>query len=176
MRHCAEYLLVATLSKVVAIETKEGAQLVVLVEPDSQCVSDCRFSSAGSTVEPEDGRSIRVWIERPLLDLGENLNAGAIETLLRGVVTSAMCIGQAVQLWIRSETDIGGEDDEKLPELSGSSIIRVSTENTCCVKLQLTTVVLIEVTLNIVKDRVVDANIMGVGEKLRTCCRHGELV
>ena len=98
-------------------------------------MSDCRFSSAGSTIEPEDGRSIRVWAARPLLDLGEDLNAGAGETLLRGNVTSAMCIGQAVQLCIRSETYIGGEDGEKLPKLSGSSIIRISTENTCCVEL-----------------------------------------
>ena len=87
-----------------------------------------------------------------------------------------MRIGQAVQLCIRSETYIGGEDGEKLPKLSGSSIIRISIEGTCCVKLQLTTVVLIEVTLNILNDRVVDANIMGVGEEMRTWCRHSELV
>jgi len=162
----------AALSKVVAIETKERAQFVVLIEPDGQGVSNCRFASAGSTVEPEDGWSIRVWTARPLLDLGENFNAGTSETLLRGVVTSAMCVSQSIQLWIRSETHIDGEDDEKLPKLSGSSIIRVSTESTCCVGLQLTTVVLIKVTMNILKDRVVDAKMMGVGEELRACCRH----
>jgi len=161
----------AALCKVVAIETKERAQFIAVIKPDSQCVSDCRFSSAGSTVKPEDGLSIGVWTTRPILDLGENLNAGAGETLLRGVITSAMCISQSIQLWIRSETHIGGEDDEKLPKLSGSSIIRISTES-ICVQLQLTTVVLIEVTMNILKDRVVQVNIMGVGEELRTCCRH----
>ena len=179
MRHCTEYLLVAALSKVATIETKEGAQFVVLIETDGQCVSDCRFSSAGGTIEPKDGGSIRVWTARPLLDLGEDLDAGAGETLLRGDVTSAMCIGQAVQLWIRSETYIGAKDDEKLPELSGSSssIIRISTESTCCViEPQLTTVVLIEVTLNILKDRVAQVNIMGVWEELRTWCRHSEFV
>jgi len=177
VRHCAEYLLVAALSKVVTIETKERAQFVVLIEPDGQGVSDCRLSSAGSTVEPEDGWSIRVWTARPLLDLGEDLNAGASETLLRGVITSAVCIGQAIQLWIGSETYIGGEDDENLPKLSGSSIIRVSTESTCYLKLRLTTVVLVGVTMNILKDRVVQVNITGVREELRTCCRHSsELV
>ena len=139
-------------------------------------MSDCRFSSSGSTVEPEDGWSIRVWTVRPLLDLGKDLNASAGETLLRGVITSAMCIGQAIQLWIRSETHIGGEDDEKLPKLSGPLIIRVRTESICCVKLQLTTVVLVGVTLNILNDRVVHAKITGVGEELRTCCRHSEPV
>jgi hypothetical protein len=69
-------------------------------------VSDCRFSSAGSTVEPEDGLSIRVWTARPLLDLGEKLDTGASETLLRGVVTSSMCIGQAIQLWTQDQKHI----------------------------------------------------------------------
>ena len=87
-----------------------------------------------------------------------------------------MCIGQAIQLWIRSETHIGGEDDAKLPKLSGSSIIRVRTESTCCVGLQLTTLVLVGVALNILNNRVVHTNITGVGEELRTCCRHSELV
>ena len=86
----------AAVSKVVAIETKERAQFVVLIEPDGQGVSDCRFSSAGSAVEPEDGWSIQVWTARPLFDLGENLNPGAIETLLRGVITSAMCVSQSI--------------------------------------------------------------------------------
>jgi len=104
---------VAALSKVVTIETKERAQFIALIELDSQCVSDCRLSSASSTVEPEDGRSIRVWTARPLLDLGEDLNTSAGKTLLRGVITSAMCISQAIQLWIRSETRIGGENDGK---------------------------------------------------------------
>ena len=149
--HCAEYLLVAALSKVVTIETKEQAQFVVLIESDSHCVSDCRFSSASSTIGPEDGWSIWVWAVCPLLDLSENLNAGAIETLLCGVITSAMCIGQAIQLWIRSETHIGGEDYENLPKLSGSSssFIRISTESTwCIIELQLTTIVLIKVISN----------------------------
>ena len=164
------------LSKVVTIKTKERAQLVVVIEPDGQCMSDCRFSSAGSTVEPEDGWSIRVWTVRPLLNLGENLNPGAIETLLRGVITSAMCIGQAIQLWIRSETHIGGDDDGKLPEPSGSSIIRINTESTCGVELELTPVVLIEVTFNMLEDRVAHANTTGVGEELRTCCRHSIMI
>jgi hypothetical protein len=86
-----------------------------------------------------------------------------------------MCIGQAIQLWLRSETHISGEDDEKLPKLSGSSIIRIS-KSTCGVELELTTVVLVEVTLNILKYRVVQAKITRVGEELRTCGRHGALV
>ena len=99
MRHRAEYFLVAALSEVVTIETKERAQFVVLIEPDRQCVSDCRFPSASSTVEPEDGLNVRVWTARPLLDFGEHLNAGAHETLLRGVITStAVSISQAIQL------------------------------------------------------------------------------
>jgi len=50
--------------------------------------------------------------------------------------------------------------------------MRISTESTCCVGLQLTTVVLIDVTLNHLNDRIVNANITRVGEELRTCCRH----
>ena len=68
------------------------------MEPVSDCVSDCRFSRAGSTIEPEDTRNIRFRTTRPLLNLVENLDTGTMETLLRGVITSAVSVGQAIQL------------------------------------------------------------------------------
>ena len=68
------------------------------MEPVSDCVSDCRFSGAGSTIEPEDARNIRFRTMRPLLNLVENLDAGTMETLPRGVITSAVSVGQAIQL------------------------------------------------------------------------------
>ena len=68
------------------------------MEPVSECVSDCRFSGAGSTIEPEDTWNIWLRTTRPLLNLIKNLNAGTMETLLRSVMTSAMSIGQAIQL------------------------------------------------------------------------------
>ena len=68
------------------------------MEPVSDCVSDCRFSGAGSTIEPEDTRNIRFRTTRPLLNLVENLDTSTMETLLRAVITSAVSVGQAIQL------------------------------------------------------------------------------
>ena len=90
------------------------------MEPESDCVSDCRFSGAGSTIKPENTQNIWFRITRPLFNLVENLNAGAVETLLRGVITSAVSIGQAIQLYARSEIHLDGGEEENIPILSGS--------------------------------------------------------
>ena len=98
-RSLDSWIFMAALSKIGTIETKEGASFIALMEPESDCVSDCRFSGAGSTIKPENTRNIRFRITRPLFNLVKNLNAGAVETLLRGIITStAVCIGQAIQL------------------------------------------------------------------------------
>ena len=43
----------------------------------SDCVSDCRYSGAGSTIEPEDTRTIRF---RTPLNLVENLKANTMDS------------------------------------------------------------------------------------------------